>query len=51
MNVILKCSSISGILCDRLKKEVRFFFLTNLGTWVHLIGKGQRCARLDLMLL
>lgn len=26
MNVILKCSSISGILCDRLKKEVRFFF-------------------------
>lgn len=50
MNVILTCSSISGILCDRLKKEVRFF-LTNLGTWVHLIGKGQRCARLDLMLL
>lgn len=25
MNVILKCSSISGILCDRLKKEVKFF--------------------------
>ena len=25
MNVILKCSSIGGILCDRLKKEVRFF--------------------------
>lgn len=26
MNVILKCSSISGILCDRLKKEVKVFF-------------------------
>ena len=42
MNVILKCSSISGILCDRLKKEVRFF---NKFRYVGTYRKGAKvCA-------
>lgn len=49
MNVILKCSSISGILCDRFKKEVRFF---NKFGYVGIFNwKGVKVCVIGLMLL